>query len=77
MDAFDKSMVSIVAGIFVLIALWTLAAWHTEVQKTEKLAQAIEAGVDPVKARCAFFGVNSRDDAMCAVVASNQGDKHE
>jgi Na+/H+ antiporter NhaC len=78
MSDFDKATMGILAMILMIlmiIMLWTLSAWHTEVQKMEKLAQAIESGVDPVKARCAFFGMSGRDDVMCAAVASNQGDK--
>lgn len=65
-----------IAAIVIIAVAW--APVSCSKNKSEKIQSAIESGIDPIQAKCAYGGTagsNSGSDVICAIAAMNAGEK--
>lgn len=55
-----------------LACVTVLSTASCTAHQTYVLNQAIEKGVDPIKAHCSVYGSSDHDQAMCALAVTSQ-----
>lgn len=68
-----NNLLAWVAGFTALVMVVALPV-SCSVHSTNKLAEAIEKGADPIKARCAFNGSGSNGTTLVCAMAAMKGE---